>query len=443
MQKLTSLLEFLLGHPRAKPVLYSGNQWFETSELVELALNFRRKNPSAESGNIVFRAANPFEVVVGCLALDGYARNILVSSEKSNDSAESIYKDRIGGCLILGIDSAEDTKATGGLSGRSLCHTVWTIPTSGTTGTPKLVQHTLESLTRSVRMDSSKGANLVWGQLYDISRFAGLQVLFQALLGGSALALCGELGNPMRLGEIFRYAGVNALSATPTMWRRLLMAGAIDALDLRIITLGGEATDEFLLNELSAKFPAAKISHIYASTEAGVGFSVNDRKAGFPASYVDEELANGLQLRVDTEGRLYLRKTQDNTSYLGEGLACDVDGWIDSGDLVARAGERYFFIGRANGTINVGGMKVQPSQIEQVILSHPSVAMVAVSARKNPFMGSLVQATVVPKTNTNSSSLKVELITLCKENLDDYKVPAIWRFVDDLPITNAGKISRS
>lgn len=221
------------------------------------------------------------------------------------------------------------------------------------------------------------------------------------------------------------------------------MAGAIDALDLRIITLGGEATDEFLLNELSAKFPAAKISHIYASTEAGVGFSVNDRKAGFPASYVDEELANGLQLRVDTEGRLYLRKTQDNTSYLGEGLACDVDGWIDSGDLVARAGERYFFIGRANGTINVGGMKVQPSQIEQVILSHPSVAMVAVSARKNPFMGSLVQATVVPKTNTNSSSLKVELITLCKENLDDYKVPAIWRFVDDLPITNAGKISRS
>jgi acyl-coenzyme A synthetase/AMP-(fatty) acid ligase len=440
---MASLLEILTERPGSRPLVYSGEKWFETSELVGLALDFRRRNPSAEVSNIVFRATNPFEALVGCLALDGYAQNILVSSDKSNVVAESLFKDRISGCLFLNIDSSENTESSLDFSGPSRCQTVWTIPTSGTTGTPKLVQHTLESLTRSVKRDSTRGADLVWGQLYEISRFAGLQVLFQALLGGSSLALFGELADPSGLGKTFKAAGVNALSATPTMWRRLLMAGAIDALDLSIITLGGEATDDFLLNELAAKFPAAKISHIYASTEAGVGFSVTDRKAGFPARYLDEELANGVRLRVDTDGRLFLRRPQDLTSYLGEGLASGEDGWIDSGDLVERAGDRYLFIGRANGAINVGGMKVQPSQIEQVILSHPSVAMVVVSARKNPFMGNLVQATVVPRANTDTSVLKVALTTLCREKLDAYMVPAVWRFVDELPITSAGKIGRS
>lgn len=440
---MASLLEFLSERSVSQPVVYYGDKWFKTSELCALALEFRLRNPSAEVGNVSFRATNPFDALLANLALDGYAQNILISSDNSNLVAESIFKDRIGECLFLNIDSSENTESTRDVSGSTGCQTVWTIPTSGTTGTPKLVQHTLESLTRSVRRDRTKGADLVWGQLYEISRFAGLQVLFQALLGGSTIALCGELTDPRGLGKIFRSAGVNALSATPTMWRRLLMAGAIDALDLRIITLGGEATDDFLLNELAAKFPTAKISHIYASTEAGVGFSVIDRKAGFPARYLDDELTNGVRLRVDADGRLFLRRHQNDTSYLGEGLASGEDGWIDSGDLVEKAGDRYLFIGRANGTINVGGMKVQPSQIEQVILSHPSVAMVAVSARKNPFMGNLVQATVVPRTNADTSNLKIELNTLCKKKLDGYKVPAVWKFADELPITSAGKISRS
>ncbi len=59
----------------------------------------------------------------------------------------------------------------------------------GTTSTPKLVAHTLQSLTRPTKRDLSRGAELRWGLLYDLTRFAGLQVYLQALAGGSLLLL--------------------------------------------------------------------------------------------------------------------------------------------------------------------------------------------------------------------------------------------------------------
>lgn len=227
------------------------------------------------------------------------------------------------------------------------------------------------------------------------------------------------------------------------MWRRLLMAGALDDLNLSIVTLGGEATDDMLLGELASKFPEARISHIYASTEAGVGFSVSDRKAGFPADFLDQTLPNGVRLKVDKNGRLFLRRPDDKTSYLGGNTVSEDDGWIDSGDLVERIGDRYIFLGRANGTINVGGMKVQPSQIEQVLQSHPGVALVAVSARKNPFTGNLVQATIVPSEQGDHAQLKRDLIEFCGQKLEKFKMPAVWKFVEELPISSTGKILRS
>jgi acyl-coenzyme A synthetase/AMP-(fatty) acid ligase len=58
-------------------------------------------------------------------------------------------------------------------------------------------------------------------------------------------------------------------------------------------------------------------------------------------------------------------------------------------------------------------------------------------------MGSLVQATVVPKAGVQASVLQHELTALCKERLDEYKVPAFWKFSDELPVTSSGKVSRA
>ena len=80
----------------------------------------------------------------------------------------------------------------------------------------------------------------------------------------------------------------------------------------------------------------------------------------------------------------------------------DEQGFVDTGDVVERRGDRYYFLGRRNGVINVGGMKVYPEEVEAVINRHPAVRMSRVRSRKNPIIGALVAAEIVLKEGHDS-----------------------------------------
>ena len=87
---------------------------------------------------------------------------------------------------------------------------------------------------------------------------------------------------------MMRTAQVRAVSGTPSYWRRLVTLGSRDALKeipLEQITLGGEIADQTLLDTLKLMYPAARIVHIYATSELGRCFSVKDGKAGFPGPF--------------------------------------------------------------------------------------------------------------------------------------------------------------
>ncbi len=95
------------------------------------------------------------------------------------------------------------------------------LPTSGTTGEPKLVAHTLASLTRTAKHDLVRGQEYRWGSLYNLTGFAGLQVFLQSWCGGSCLILGRESSSlAERVADLIE-GGCTALSATPTMWRKL------------------------------------------------------------------------------------------------------------------------------------------------------------------------------------------------------------------------------
>lgn len=320
--------------------------------------------------------------------------------------------------------------------------TRWVIATSGTTGTPKLVSHTLRSLTRTSKKDPQAGARFRWGLLYDLARFAGLQVFFNSLLSGSSLILSDPTQPLERRLEWLARNHCNALSATPTMWRKILMSTAAEKFAFRQITLGGEISDQPILDALRRKYPQARISQIYASTEAGVGFAVNDGRAGFPKSFVEHPPA-GVELRLNTEGFLLVRTENRDQGYLGarESLF-DEKGWINTGDLVAGESDRFVFLGRANGAINVGGNKVQPEEVERVIGSFPGVRIAAVYAKKSAITGQVVAADVVADVGNEASDWKRELAAHCALHLAGHKVPALIRIVDDIPVTQAGKLAR-
>jgi acyl-coenzyme A synthetase/AMP-(fatty) acid ligase len=132
--------------------------------------------------------------------------------------------------------------------------------------------------------------------------------------------------------------------------------------------------------------------------------------------------------------------------YLGANAAelRDAQGFVDTGDMVELRGDRYYFVGRRGGIINVGGAKVNPEEVEAAINLHPSVHASLVKARKNPITGALVAADVVLKEGVaEDAKLKDAIIAACAARLAPYKVPALIRFVPSLAVTAGGKLARN
>jgi acyl-coenzyme A synthetase/AMP-(fatty) acid ligase len=116
--------------------------------------------------------------------------------------------------------------------------------------------------------------------------------------------------------------------------------------------------------------------------------------------------------------------------------------------MVELRGERYFFVGRRGGIINVGGLKVHPEEVEAVINRHQSVRASLVKARRSPIMGAIVIADVVLNEAAagdgggEGDGLKNEILRLCRAALPQHKVPASIRFVSSVDMTAAGKLAR-
>ena len=319
--------------------------------------------------------------------------------------------------------------------------TEWIIPTSGTTKTPKLVAHTFESLTRSTIQDVERGGEFVWGLVFDIYRFSGIQVFLQALVGGSTLIIPEHNDELSKTLQFFADNGCNVISATPSFWRKALMTKEVSALNLKRVTLGGEIADEHILKSLQHQFTRIKITHIYASTEVGVGFSVTDSKTGFPKSYLDRD--DEIQLAI-RENLLWINPNTQTQKYLSSEKMFDEDGFINTGDLVEIRGDRVYFLGRESGAINVGGNKVQPEEVEAVLIDTGLVHSAFVYAKKNPMMGAVVCADIVPMNRAiEKKVLKKKILAHCKKSLEAFKVPALLKIVDELTITQSGKLKRS
>ena len=238
--------------------------------------------------------------------------------------------------------------------------------------------------------------------------------------------------------------GVTHISGTPSHWRKLLMSGSVSHFSPRYVRLSGEIADQAVLDGLALAFPRASIGHAYASTEAGVGFAVNDGREGFPASFVGQDL-NGVEMKV-VDGSLRIRSKRTAQAYIGKNAAAlvDSDGFVDTGDMVELRSDRYHFVGRRGGIINIGGLKVHPEEIEAVINRHPAVRMSRAKSRRSPITGSIVVADVVLAADgiERKDEIRDKILHDCREYLASYKVPAVINFVQALDVTPAGKLAR-
>jgi acyl-CoA synthetase (AMP-forming)/AMP-acid ligase II len=210
-----------------------------------------------------------------------------------------------------------------------------------------MVQHDLASLTAAMATGSPADGAAVWGTFYDIRRYGGLQIFLREICGGASLVLSAA-GEPVsdHLARLARH-GVTHLAGTPSHWRRALMSPAIRDITPRYVRLSGEIADQAILESLRSVFPNAAIGHAYASTEAGVAFDVNDGRAGFPLGFVGN-IRDGVE---------HIRSRRVALRYLGNQNPplADGQGFVDTGDIVEQIGNRYYFVGRRGGIINIGG----------------------------------------------------------------------------------------
>ncbi len=401
--------------------------------------------PASLSGaHVLIRTQSQLHAALALVALDGMAARLLIAPPDLKDEHLADIVARAGvdtlvsdGAAIAGLKTVTVSHHLTPAPSATPTHaSEWILFTSGTTGAPKMVTHSLAGLTGAIAPSDEK---IVWGTFYDIRRYGGLQILLRALLGGASLILSEVHEAPTGFLARLAKAGVTHLTGTPSHWRRALMSPAIADIAPRYVRLSGEIAGQSVLDSLKAQFPQAAIGHAYASTEAGVGFEVTDGLEGFPAGFVGRP--GPVEMRV-VEGVLQIRSPRTAGGYIG-GEVLKNDGWVDTGDLVERKGERYYFAGRRGGIINVGGLKINPEEVEAVISRHPGVALCRVSGRRNPVLGAIVVAEVVLAESANdNANFKETLLALCREQLPAFKVPAMLRFVEKLDLTPGGKLSR-
>ena len=418
-----------------------------------------------DTARVALVVTDPFLFIRLLVALDGrVAAILLLSYGLPGDQVthlvraagcDTVLTDRadllgaaLDGVAVLAAETALIEAAQSGI----FQNTLWLLTTSGTTGLPKIVSHHLTALAGAVRPPRPGDPQPVWGHVIDPARLAGVLVMLQALVGGGRLVVA-DPGASLAL-QIAGLAagGVTHLSCTPTLWRRILMLPDYAALRLSQITLGGETADTATLRALSVAWPAARISHIYASTEAGQGFSVTDGRAGFPAAWLKGApggLAGGLGLAI-RDGVLWLQPPLQarGASRTGPriGIEADAQGFIRTGDLVEIQGDieggRVMFLGRESGLINVAGVKVWPEVVEAVIKAVPGVGLVQIFARKSPVTGALVVAEVQLVEGADPVVLKPLILAACRAGLPREAVPASIRFVVALATNAAGKLLR-
>ena len=325
--------------------------------------------------------------------------------------------------------------------------TEWVLLTSGTSGPPKLVAHTLKSLAGHLLQPQAAPDSRVWSTFYDIRRYGGLQILLRAMLTGTSMVLSDANESTSEFLVRAGLCGVTHISGTPSHWRSALMSPTTGELKPRYVRLSGEIADQVILDQLHATYPDADLVHAFASTEAGLAFEVKDGKAGFPASVLDS--APDISMKIEG-GTLRVKSSRTALCYLGEG-APDLkgpDGFVNTGDQIEQRDERLFFAGRSDGQINVGGQKVYPEEVEAVLNQHPCVQISLVRRKASSLTGAIVIADVVLKPftatpNSETQDLKSQILRHCRESLSPYKVPAVINIVPALDVSGTGKLQRA
>jgi len=307
---------------------------------------------------------------------------------------------------------------------------------SGSTGQPKGILHDLERVASKFIKNRSPVVAIPF-LMFD--HFGGFNTILAITSSLGTVVSVAERSVARICGAIQQYR-VSLLPTTPSFLNLLMAARAHEAYDLaslRRITYGTEVMPQATLDRLSRALPGVVLQQTYGLSEVGV-LSSKSRDDGSLWMRIGGE---GFQTKV-VDGILWIKSEYSMVGYLNAPSNFDAEGWFNTQDKVEVDGEHFRILGRVTDLINIGGQKVYPAEIEEVIMTVPNIVDVAVFAESNALLGQIIVARVALAEPETVDSLKSRIRVACKASLAAYKVPSKVLIATDPIYTHRHKKNR-
>ncbi len=306
--------------------------------------------------------------------------------------------------------------------------------TSGSTGQPKAAVHDLHALYSRYATPRPCARMLVFMQMDHIGGVNTL--LYIASNGGTIVSPASRSAHDV-CAAIEKHR-VQVLPTSPTFINMLLISGCLESFDLSSlerITYGSEPMPQSVLSRITQMVPQAQMLQTYGTTELGI-LKSQSRANGSLWMKVG---GAGYDVKV-VDGRLWVRAATAMLGYLNAPSPFDAEGYMDTGDQVEIDGDWLRILGRKSETINVGGLKVSPIDVESVLLDLPDVVEAAVRAEPHPLTGQIVTAIVrLSSTGESLRDFKARMRAFCQDVLPPHAIPSKVRIVDSELVTDRFK----
>lgn len=289
---------------------------------------------------------------------------------------------------------------------------------SGSSGQPKASVSDLHAWLQKFRIERPALRTLAF-LLFD--HVGGVNTLLACLAYGSTMVMAAERSPDAVLAAIARYR-VQLLPTSPTFLNLILLSEAYqrwDVSSLELITYGTEPMPETTLQRVRKIFPWVRLKQTYGLSEVGI---LRSKSRSSDSLWVKVG-GEGYETRV-VDGMLEIRSPSAMIGYLNAPSPFTSDGWLKTGDRVEIDGEYIRFCGRDSELINVGGQKVFPAEIENVLLELPEIAEVIVFGKQHSIVGAVVCARIRPRAADEDPHRLVRLAKRhCARRLERFKVP--------------------
>jgi acyl-CoA synthetase (AMP-forming)/AMP-acid ligase II len=304
---------------------------------------------------------------------------------------------------------------------------------SGTSGEPKGMLHDLDALLDRYKRVRPREDRTI--QLLLADHIGGLDSGFRTLFAGSTL-IVPKARTAEAVGAAIEQYSANILPASPTFLNLMLLAHISEKCDcssLEIIAYGAEPMPAQLLERLGQAFSFANFQQKFGTSETGA-IRIKSQGRGSLYFRIDD---SDVEWKV-LEGELWLKASSRILGYLNaDESSLEADGWYRTGDLVAESDGGFLrIIGRASQLINVGGLKVHPAELEQIINEIEGVVACRVYGKPAAVTGQMVACTIVSSSTEDLRSWKRLIRNHCRGRVAAWKIPASVSLSETLDVNH-------